>query len=282
MSYNPVDLEARALPAQVRFASVAPLSFEASASHSKFYAINGGGFDSYSNSVIKIAINSQNSFLDGTMSYLKFDLKNISGQSARIQSSGHSIFKSIRVQSKLGGVDLEYSREHAQLICSLSDLTLGQEQRRAKQYEGYGVSYPFTSATLLGCGEKEIAIDGIQTFIVPLHNNIVGTSSEKYFPLMFCEIGLELELNPEALVHSADAGTFQYQISNLAYHAQLITFSSSVNEALNNMVLSSGLFINAVCWNSQMIPVAGGSQNVLISQKYKSVKSILWSFSLTI
>ena len=66
------------------------------------------------------------------MSYLKFDLKNISTKAARVQSSGHSVFKSIRVQSKLGGVDLEYSREHAQLICSLSDLSLSEQNRRAK------------------------------------------------------------------------------------------------------------------------------------------------------
>ena len=133
-----VDLNARVLPHQVRYSNITPLSMESESKTTKFFPVNGGAFNNFSNNIVKIAVNSQNSFLDGQLSFIKLDITNTSGQSARLQSSGHSIFKNIRVQNKMGGADLEYLRYYDQLHCALSDLSLDPHSRYTRKYEGYG------------------------------------------------------------------------------------------------------------------------------------------------
>ena len=328
-----VDLNARVLPHQVRYSNITPLSMESESKTTKFFPVNGGAFNNYANSIIKIAVNSQNSFLDGQMSFIKLDITNTSGQDAQLQSSGHSIFKNIRVQNKMGGADLEYLRYYDQLHCALSDLSLDPHSRYTRKYEGYGdagvyggtvnAQTALTRAQLatalgltagqpvgavvagdgivaqvanvsaisqnLGTNETLIPNNNTLTLCLPLLSCLVGTSAEKYLPLFLTgEIGLEFELNDKLFINPAvplvvngvaNANVGKFTVQNIAFHAQLITFSNEVNMALNSMCLQTGIFMNGTTWKTNQIPVGAGSQNILISDKFKSIKSMLFSFS---
>jgi hypothetical protein len=78
---------------------------------------------------------------------------------------------------------------------------------------------------------------------------------------------------------SSVANPLTYQVANVAYCASMVEFSGSVNSALTQMVADSGLFIHGTCWSTQKQTLAGGQSSFVNSERLKSVKSILVSFT---
>jgi hypothetical protein len=121
----------------------------------------------------------------------------------------------------------------------------------------------------------------VRTLCIPLElSSILGSGATKLVPLMLMsDLILEIELNPFLVMVTENVAP-KFQITCVEYHAQIIEFSSDINEALSNMCRSSGLFIHGVQWKSIYSSLADSTKNIIVSERLKSIKSLFLSFHL--
>lgn len=299
------DMNTQQAPYHIKYSQLQPLGLSAYASKILFYPQNAGTFNNTNNNVIRIPISSMTSFLDGALSYLKVKYTATPGADrfAQFDNSAHSLFKSVRIISKSGS-DLEFLREYAQLHAILSDIQLSTDERLTRSAcEGYGfngvlrnavaaqeekkdvvaqVASPAITGTSLGTGELVLANNGTATFCLPLLSSILGSAAQKYWPLFLSgELMLELTLNSHASFCDTAAGARAFNITECVYHAHLVRFDGVINETLRAMSAQTGLFISGHSWSSHYNALGAGVNNILITEKLKSIKSIFFHFNAT-
>ena len=209
-----------------------------------------------------------------------------------------------------------YGQLHAAL--SDMAMSLPQRFSRLHEgYGSGGLLKPFASGFSdgVGVGEPSIAA-GHQsyTFSIPILSSIIGVNSKKYFPLFLSgQITLEIELAPyptfvsgtEAVIANAEHNIASvvavpvvdappnFTIKDVELHTQLIEFNSDINNSLkelcfkpneelgpNGLPLPNGLFLHVHQWSSyQQSNLASGAYSMVISERLKSVKSVLVNFS---
>jgi hypothetical protein len=132
----------------------------------------------------------------------------------------------------------------------------------------------------VGCNEAVITQNGLHTFCIPLElSSLVGSASEKLVPLMLMgSLIMEIELNPTCCMVN-DNALPTFAVSDVEYHAQIIEFSSDVNQALTSMASSSGLYIHGTQWKAIYSSLASGVKNIVISERLKSLKSLFLTFN---
>ena len=136
------------------------------------------------------------------------------------------------------------------------------------------------SSSHLGCDETRIAFGQTQTFCVPLDlSALLGPSQKRFLPLFLTGgLTLEITLDPNGPMTSGPTRPL-FDIANVQYHAQCITFDNSVNSALTAMTQQSGLFMHATSWTNIMTTLGDtGSNNWMIQERLRSLKSAFFAF----
>ena len=162
--------------------------------------------------------------------------------------------------------------------------------------------------------QSSVAVSHPYTFTIPILSSLIGINSTKYLPLFLTgQLTLEIELAPyptycigtdavAAVVAPFRAAVVAvgvvdsppvYKIMNVELHTQLIEFNSDINNSLKELCfkpneelgpggvpLPNGLFLHCHQWSSyQQSNLANGAYSMVISERLKSVKSVLVSFS---
>ena len=301
-------LNARQAPHQIKYSQLTPLAFNAKSSKRVFYTSNQSTY-SQSNNVIRIPISSGTSMLDGPNSYLKFDYTQNEAPVHQFSNSAHSLIYRMRVISDTTGQDLENILYYGQAHCMISDLTLSPAERASRLEQGYGTNgaIPQLAANVaadsgpkvialvnqvancrttkfqspfLGCDEIFMSQNIPQTICLPLDLScLLGPAQKKFLPLFLCGgLTLEITLDPFG-VNSSAATPPIFNISNVQYHAQMVDFDASVNQALTTMVQSAGLYMHGVTWTNVLSQLADNVKSWIISDRLKSVKSIFFRFN---
>ena len=307
MSADASFLSDRVAPNMIRYSQMTPLAFEGSQSLKMFFPTNQSTY-TQDNNVIRIPISSGNAFLDGGNSYLKLQFTNTNATPAGIytfSNSFHSLIDRVRVIAS-SGQELENIMNYAHTHACLSDLLLSPEKRMSRLQEGYGVNGPMTftacgvpagladvddvvNATLAsarpnpltqGCGETVVIRNGVTQVYIPLELSQLVGANKKLLPLFLTgELTLEITLAQRPCLVADLTTPLTYQVANVAYCGSMVEFSGSVNSALTQMVADSGLFLHANCWSSQKQTLAVGQSSFVNSERLKSVKSVLVSFT---
>lgn len=310
---DPMFVSERVAPSMIRYSQMTPLSFEGKQIQKLYYPTNQASYSGTGNNVVRIPISSGNAFLDGSNSYLRATFTNncaTAGTSYTFANSFHSLIDRIRIISA-SGQELENIMHYNHLHATLSDLLLSPEMRMSRLQEGYSQGVPLSVTAVatiaggaaptgeqiatglnaglrlvsagkpenLGCFEKVVAIGSTVDIYIPLELSQLVGANKKYLPLFLSgELTLEITLHPTPCLLSQAAVT-SYELSNVNYCASTIEFGGSVNAALTQMVASSGLYLHATCWSSQMVTLAANQKNWVNSERLKSVKSVLLTFS---
>lgn len=299
----------RTAPSMLRYSQMTPLSFEAKQEQRLYYPSNQSTYSGIGNNIIRIPISSGSAFLDGSNSYLKLSFQNTcaGANTYTFSNSFHSLIDRVRVISA-SGQELEYIINYNHLHCALADLLLSPEKRQARLQEGYSQmgQAAFTNLALaanpdnaaintgvnnvlgnmysdplqMGCKELTVTQNGFTQVYIPLELSQIVGANKKLMPLFLTgEITLEITLAQYPCMVSDVAQPLTYQISNVFYCASTVEFGGSVNQALTTMVASSGLFLHATCWRSQLVALAANQNQWINTERLKSVKSVLVTFS---
>ena len=141
----------------------------------------------------------------------------------------------------------------------------------------------------VGPGEKV-------TLCIPLDLSAsIGMAAKKLVPLFLMgTLTLEIELNPLAVFNcdpfvapnvannvagynpALVAPTFE--VSNVIMHSALVEFEGSVNMALSQMVANAGLFLHGCTWTCVQQILAPNQNNIICSEKLRSLKSLYIAF----
>ena len=286
-----LDLSSRVLPQAVRYSNLTPLAVVGKSSKKKFFPLTAGPFTPQNNTV-KIELASSTGFLDGTMTYLKFSVGIASVSDAKtvyVDGSASGIIKRLRISSKAGSSTLEDIANYNNLHSVISDLTLDNGYRNSllNLSEGYG--YINANDVTAGTGEGNFATRApagtitLKTFAVPLMSSILGTSSKKYLPLFLTgPILLEVEISSDGVYTSDDAELrANVSIKDVELHCEIVEFDQSINDALKSVALSSGIYLHGTSWRNYQRPIDNQpSQNLMINERLKSVKSFIMTFRL--
>ena len=136
------------------------------------------------------------------------------------------------------------------------------------------------TASSLGTKEPTIAAAGVRTVCIPLLSSLIGSGGQKYLPLFLTgELVLEIELAHGTGTYSTVNVEQEFKISDVSLHCQLITFSSTINDALIAMTLRAGIRLHGCCWTSSVQSIPNGTNAVVIADRLKSVKSLFMTFS---
>ena len=305
MSADASFLSDRVAPNMIRYSNMTPLAFEGKQQLKQFFPTNQSTY-SQDNNVIRIPISSGNAFLDGGNSYLALSFQNTNATANTtytFSNSAHSLIDRIRVIAA-SGQELENIMNYSHTHACLSDLLLSPEKRMSRLQEGYGVSGPlsYTPAAMagaaataaevnaslatlrpnflsVGCGEMTVAQGATTRVYIPLELSQLVGANKKLLPLFLTgELTLEISLARPCMVSDVTSPQ-TFLVSNVSYCGSMISFSGSVNSALTQMVADSGLFIHGTSWSSQKQSLAAGQSSIVNSERLKSVKSILVSFT---
>ena len=294
---NLEDLSARTIPSQLKFSEITPLGMSCRSKKVKFFPQSGGIFTP-NNNIVRINVSSSTQFLDPQFTVLRFQYKNTSNKTMVFDNSAHAVIQQLRTIST-SGHELENIDKYARLYTSLADALLDTSARLTLAGQGYGyhgilrtaqvvanpvvaVANDGVSEKTLGTSELTLTTGASATFFLPLLSSVIGYSQKKYLPLFLCgQITLELAFASAYRPYTIEANpTGTYEISNVELHTQLIEFDSSVNESLTAMTRKNGLFLHGTSWSSHFNPFVNGTGTIVISERLKSLKSILTSFSL--
>lgn len=139
-----------------------------------------------------------------------------------------------------------------------------------------------TAPISIGINEPSLASGASATFCLPLMSSVIGQMNSKYLPLfMTGDIQLEIELHPRPCFTAIGdvAQPVIYTISNVELHTQLVEFESAVGNTLRAIGAVKGLFIHSTSWKHYPSNLAlASSNNLLINDRLRSVKSLLMSF----
>lgn len=311
-------LNSRVAPHVLKYSNMTPLTFQSTSSKRVYWTSNQSSY-SGTNNIIRIPISSGTSLLDSANSFLKFDYVNNEGNNPNVihqfSGSAASLIYRLRVISDNTGQDLEniLYYNHAAVMCA--DLMLSPAQRASRFEQGFGAygTVPQLAANVDGAaavaavvlavqqltaarsneyGSKFLGADemtipsttansgNMQTICLPLDlSSLLGASAKKLIPL-FLTSGITLEITIDPFAVSSSAATQpQFLIQNVGYHAQLIDFQADVNQALTQMVQSTGLFMHGTSWTNILTQLGDGVKSWMISERLRSVKSVFWSFN---
>ena len=298
------DLNAQTAPHHIRYSQVTPLGLTAKSKKVKYMPQNGNGPFTQNNNLCRIPVSSATAFEDGTLSYMKYTYTNRSGRNAMFDNSAHSTIRSLRFTSKHGGQDLEFCPRYDQTHAALSDLQLSLNERFSRRHEGYGLNGFYTPAIVaqaaggvvavqpavaastannIGTGEITLADGASCTVCLPLMSSLFGADQKKYLPLFLTgEIMMEIVFQSGTILDNAAAAAGRasdFEISNVEFHAEMIEFDASVNNALTAMAKETGIFIHGTSWSTHYNALPAGVKNIVISERLRSVKTVLFHFN---
>ena len=261
------SINSRKPPQTILYSKITPLGLKARSIKYRTTPVTSGVYNA-GNNTIRFNISSSTAFLDPHLTYLKFKVTSGEAVAVALDGSAHSFIKRLRITSKSGGFDLENINEYGNLYNMLSDIQLGSQYR-----SGAG-------ALCEGFGGGNMAIGGNATYCLPLMSSIIGQMNNKYLPLFLTgDIQLEIELHARPMTVAANANALIWSVDNVELHTQLIEFSSEVNNTLRAIASTSGLYIHSTSW--KYFPsncVAGASNNLMINERLRSVKTLLFGF----
>lgn len=298
-------MEARSLPKSISYDDVLPQAIPAVARRRKFFPQNGTTFNFIGSREIRIDINSLNSLLDPTHSYLEFEVRNTNAAATFgfDLGGGNCVFQNMRVEQ--GGRVLteirEYHRLHAGILNYAQDSTNGQftnslvSAQRAMNGAAGGLA-GMTAVAANGLGgetygnckhntDAQIPAGSGFRFCIPVMTGLFTQDKLIPLPLLRQDAPLTLvyELCPaqEAGVWSAAPAFGDLSIVNIAFNAQLIEVGRDVIEQMKMMQQMSGgqLAISGQDYEHSSDVIAAqatGEQIVRIPSRKRSMKSLFF------
>jgi len=222
---------------------------------------------------IRIPCGQYGTYLDGSQSYLMFDVVNttvepVGGAATPIVLDGHcsSVFRRFEVYANGGNDRIEDIQEYNALYSMFLDLQTNYTDR-------------WSYLNLLqGChsaNEREgvsIARGERQTFCMPLISGLLN--GDKYVPLGKMQNDLEIRIQLEDGIRAFVSDDNDYQLENVQYVSQIIELDAVAEQSLpsdNNMYVWGGeSFSN----HNDIITANAGSASIYLPFKYGSLKTI--------
>ena len=299
-------MESKSLPKNIDYSDVLPQSVPAIARRRKFYSSNGANFSFGGSRDIRIDIQSVNSMLDTTHSYLEFVIENKNAAGATFGADvggGAVFFDTLRIEQ--GGRVLsecqEFNRFNSAILSPAQESHQGQitqsltGMNRAMNAVGAGVGgYVGLAANGLNgdtygnCkhnGDNVLAPGAKYRFTMPVLSGLF--TQDKLLPLPLLKQGNPLTIvltcaNPEDTgVWSAQPASTDLEVISIHYNAQLIEVGRDVIEQVKTMqgMMGGQIAISGQDYEHQqgVIPAASdGEQLIRIPSRKKSIKSLLF------
>ena len=295
----------RVLPESVDYTKILPLAVESRSRRRTFLPTNGASFVSDANNIIRVDV-SANAFLDTKHSYLRFRMRNTTGQSFGPDFGGGHCFIERLVIEQQGNIlsDCQhYNRLLSSILLPAQTSLSSQAERSITECQRWcneagtqgaaGVDF-VDEAPNNECGgsantspTNSVIIANGQEFIfsIPLVNGLLGTTQDKMVPLQLLGSSpLTIEIT---LADVEDCGVFgaapaSYTIDDVRYIASLVEVGPDVDAHIREVQAMSGgrLVLNGVDYthfNGQLPAGAQGEQSINIPCRRKSIKSLLWS-----
>jgi hypothetical protein len=295
----------RVLPESVDYTKILPLAVESRSRRRTYLPTNGNSFVSDANNIIRIDV-SANAFLDTKHSYLRFRMRNTTGQAFGPDFGGGQGFIERLVISQQGDIlsDCQhYNRLLSSILLPAQASTSAQAERSITECQRWcneagtqgAAGVDFTDeAPNAECGgaaivspTNSVIIANGQEFIfsIPLVNGLLGTTQDKMVPLQLLgasPLTIEITLAPADDVGVFGAAPASYTIDEVRYIASLVEVGPDVDAHIREVQAMSGgrLVLNGVDYthfNGQLPAGAQGEQAINIPCRRKSIKSLLWS-----
>ena len=291
----------RSLPSSVNYTKILPLAVESRSRRRTFLPNNGQSFVSDLNNQIRIDI-SANAFLDTQHSYLRFRMRNTTGQNMSVDfSGGHGFIQRLRISQSgtilsdvfnygrlVGGILLpsqigtsaqgERSITEGQRWCNAGGAAAASMATAAPAEVSGAIAITPTNAT------NVVPAGSDYYFCIPLVNGLLGTTQSKMVPLQLLGSSpIQLEIT---LANVSDVGVFAappnaYTIDECRYIGALVEVGAEVDQQLRAVQSASRgrLVLNGVDYTHFTGNFAAGTQGnavINIPARKKSMKSLLW------
>jgi hypothetical protein len=248
-------------------------------------------------STIRIPIeNAANTWLHGNDSFLSFRVKingSSTGGAIALDGTCYSIFKNARL-TQASNILCEQN-ECGRLWNSLFDLQVAGSERASKEIT-HGIQQNDFGSIANGLYGATISDGKYLYFSIALPMSIVGTLSEKSFPLSTLKTNLMLELDVEDLnkmvttresnetilgVHTASTALAltSVEIDQVSYHAKVSNvgvYNSILMNALGPSVVIPGIEYMA---DNKEVPAGTTSMSTNFAFPVKSAKNVLFWFT---
>ena len=295
----------RVLPSNVDYTKILPLAVESRSRRRTFFPTNGQRFTSNGNNIIRIDI-SASAFLDPKHSYLRFEYRNTTAQTAGFDfGGGHGFIRRLRIE-QAGNVLSDcnhYNRLMSSIILpcqgnhdSLAHRSITEGQRFANERAAGNQTLPTLAAELSGAVNNTptnsdalipaLAGNGAYTFCIPLMNGLLGTTQDKMVPLQLLgssPITIEIEMADglDIGVYGGAVAAPTYELRNVRYIAQLVEVGPEVDQQLRMVQQLSGgkLVLNGVDYThfaGNISAGAAGNQVINVPARRKSLKSLFF------
>lgn len=298
-------------PRSVNYADTLPLAVSSTQNRRSYYPQNGQSFTDTSNNIIRIDVNADG-LLDAQQSYLEFTLTN-NADSSRAFDQGHPWIKRLTIES--AGVVLEDINNYNRLVGGILQPAQGSAaytgEIQVSQMGGAGTDNKKDDATVNAFGvpyfQNRLASlymkpDGSVGMTAQDASNATGVvakdkaftgqyhlvcgflNMDKYIPLFLMGQGFTIQIE---LANGVDIGIVDtgkaapYTITNVRYVGHIVDMQRDFYDMLRNMQAQSGgsLMIGGSTFrhfSHAYTPAAGGTENVNISARVRSLENLLF------
>jgi hypothetical protein len=278
-----IDLETRKLPSQLLYSNVRPLGLLSKASTRKLLPLAGNVYQV--NNPCNFIIGSSTAFLDPSLTVLKFRIRNETPYNANqaagdcyIDGSASSLIDSIRITSNSSGTELEYINQYGFLHNMLANSRHNPAFKASKAGAVQGFATDEThDVKILGPADANNVYITSEFFYVPLLSGIIGSmSSGKFLPLFLTgDLSVSITFTNAGVVKNRNISIIDPQLCITE-----CTFLDQTNEKLKQLVMEQGIYFSQSQFKSvsSAQASAGGATTLQITERFKSVESVLVGF----
>ena len=269
------------VPSNARFQSGGkPVAISSSRRTVKVMPEGGtSGYTPDTNGTIRLELSPSLQFLDTHMSYLSFRIKPKAGtidhsKECRMDKNSMSWCRSFTIYSSTGAT-IEHIDHYNLLTCLMHKVTSPEDYRTSigQMVDNSGDRAVRNAAMAQPAGKmynSGFDMSGILSG---------GGDNGRLLPLGFMQgpLTIELVLSPfnECFVGTAPTGqTAQYEIDNVEYHAQCVSFSPEYNAKFSQQLRERGIDMSFSTYKTHNTVLNSNSVDMSISQNSASVKGV--------
>ena len=249
---------------------------------------NATTFVGGSTAILMVPCGRSNSYLDTTMSYLRFTVKNndaTAGNGFYTDGTGACFINRIDIFNS--GALLESIQSYNQIFNYLVDFQILPSARQGLSAM-YGTNRDINTiatgnnlrkgcplwVTAAGVGQS-------MTFCIPLLSGVIGSLVDKMIPLhaLVDDIRVEItfELNNTAVCYSAAANATTWTVTSMELELQILQLSDEGQQMVTSVTpFSDPVFIHGTSFRHYVstVPASAGQISCLIPARFASLKAI--------
>ena len=225
-------------------------------------------------------------FMDGSQTYLLFQVQNSDGTTAwNVDGSCASFIQKLEVYSS--SQLIETINEYGTLYQIFNDTQKAFSDRQAADSILLGTDYDGSDSYNFSRGGVNVAANGKVTFALPLVSGVIGSSCDKMLPLhMLTDLRLEITWanSPVAVVSSTSTAvsTNIWKVTFVELAIQCLYLDHEVNGMLMSAHGSEPIQISTEMYRNYNTVLSGtSSDSTILPLKFTSTKSLLAIYRTT-